>query len=59
MGDRIDDIQFVLSKITSNDLPHIENRLTKLETSNKWQTAILLLILGAIIGLGIVGLGTK
>tara|TARA_Y100000310_G_scaffold340521_1_gene436579 strand:+ start:637 stop:816 length:180 start_codon:yes stop_codon:yes gene_type:complete len=59
MGDRIDDIQFTLSRMVNNDLPHIQQRLTKLETSNKWQTAILLVVLGAIIGLGIVGLGTK
>jgi hypothetical protein len=59
MGDRIDDIQFTLSRMVNNDLPHIQQRLTKLETSSKWQTAILLVVLGAIIGLGIVGLGTK
>ena len=59
MGDRIDDIQFTLSRMVDNDLPHIQQRLIKLETSSKWQTAILLVVLGAIIGLGIVGLGTK
>ena len=46
------DVHLILQRmkeLDTNALPHIEQRLVKLETSQKWLTAISLLILGGAI----------
>ena len=46
------DVHLILQRmkeLDTNALPHIEQRLVKLETSQKWLTAISLLILGGTI----------
>ena len=53
------DIHLILQKMNdlkNNDLSHVDKRLTKLEVASKYHSALLLVILASIIGIGLTGL---
>ena len=53
------DIHLILQKMNdlkNNDLSHLDKRLTKLEVTSKFHSALLLVILASIIGFGLTGL---
>ena len=54
-----EEIHLILQRIKdirTNDLSHVDKRLTKLEVASKFHSALLLMILASIIGFGLTGL---
>ncbi len=53
-----EEIHLILQRIKdirTNDLSHVDKRLTKLEVASRFQSAMLFLILASIIGFGLSG----
>ena len=53
IDEKVDALEKIVYAIANNDIPHMKQRLSSIETNQKWTIAISLTTLGAVIAAAI------
>ena len=56
---KIDDIHRTVTRLLNHDLPHIQYRLTALETHHKWQMALIVGLFVTVVAFGLAALASQ